>query len=237
MAWLGKYRWRETFSWRPATPAALFAAALLGIGLAPWMQLVGTIQAKWFPPNLEHQMDLLRRILPILERHPFLLPLLIGTVAGICEETLFRGPIQNGLLRKISTWPAIFIAGFMFAAAHLDLFGLPVRMFLGVLLGWLVVHTGSVFPAMVMHAAYDIAQLLSISLETNRLGATKVIDQATTSQGTQLSPWMLGAGAVAIMAASLMLRRAKRPGGPDDPAGPAVTTPPAAAYSPPPPMS
>ena len=32
------------------------------------------------------------------------------------------------------------------------------------LLGWIVIHTGSIIPAMLMHAAYDITSLLLVGL-------------------------------------------------------------------------
>ena len=44
LAWAGKYRWAETFSWRRPAAAAMVGATLLGIGLVPWMQLVALLQ-------------------------------------------------------------------------------------------------------------------------------------------------------------------------------------------------
>jgi sodium transport system permease protein len=144
LAWLANYNWTETFSLRKPAVAAMVAAMLLGVGLAPWMQLASMLQHKIWPRNFDSQLELLKKILPVLEQHPILLPLLIGVLAGVCEEILFRGPIQRGLIRRINAWPAIVIAAVLFAAAHLDLHGLPIRTFLGVVLGWMVVRTGSI---------------------------------------------------------------------------------------------
>ncbi|HYO08859.1 MAG TPA: ABC transporter permease subunit/CPBP intramembrane protease [Tepidisphaeraceae bacterium] len=216
-AWLGGWRWRDTFSWRRPAAMALVAAVLLGVGLAPWMQFIGTLQAKIWPPG-EAQARLAQFLLRPLEQHPLFLPLLIGVLAGACEETLFRGPIQRGLLRRLPKWPAIVAASVLFAAAHLDLYGLPIRTFLGVLLGWMVVRTGSVFPAMLMHATYDIVQLLHVSREINKVGATKVLEMATTSQGSGLSAWMLVGAALLIAVAMVLLfgspKRAETDAGP-----------------------
>jgi sodium transport system permease protein len=209
MAWIGRYRWAETFSWRRASIALLAAGVMLGIGLAPWMQLLGMLQQRFFPRSMEGQLEQLKLILPTLERFPILIPLLIGALAGVCEETLFRGPIQTGFMRRLPRWWAILIGAALFAAAHLDLYGLPIRTFLGILLGWIVVRSGSVFPAMLMHAAYDITQLLYVSLEVKKQGTAKILASAGTDVPQPLNLPFLIVGAVLIIASMIILRRAR----------------------------
>jgi sodium transport system permease protein len=216
LAWLANYNWVETFSLRKPAMTAIAAAVLLGVGLSPWMQLAAMLQQKLWPRNMDSQLELFRKILPVLEQFPVLLPLLIGVLAGTCEEILFRGPIQKGLMRRLGVWPAIVIAAVLFAAAHLDLHGLPVRTFLGVLLGWMVVRTGSIFPAMVMHATYDITQLSYISYEVQRVGAQQLLATATQS-GEGIKIWVLIVGAALVVFAMMLLLRVHR-GKPLEPA-------------------
>ena len=206
LAWLAHYDWIETFSWRKPAMIALLAGLLLGIGLSPWMQFAAMIQQKLWPRSMESQLELLKKILPLIERHPILLPTLIGALAGLCEETLFRGPIQRGLMRRLGIRPAIFIAAVLFAAAHLDVPGMPIRTFLGVMLGWLVVRTGSIFPAMLMHASYDITQLAYVSFEVHRQGAQKLLNEAATTATEPINVWVLVAGAILIAVAIVLLR-------------------------------
>jgi membrane protease YdiL (CAAX protease family) len=207
LAWLARFDFVETFSLRKPAMAAIAAAVLLGVGLSPWMQLAAMFQQKIWPRNMEGQLELFKKILPVLEQYPILLPLLIGVLAGTCEEILFRGPIQKGLMRRLGAWPAILIASVLFAAAHMDIHGMPVRTFLGVVLGWMVVRTGSIFPAMLMHATYDITQLAYISYEVQKQGATKLLETAT-SQAEPINVWVLLAGAAMIAGALFLLRRA-----------------------------
>jgi sodium transport system permease protein len=209
LAWFAHYDWVETFSLRKPAMTAMSAAVLLGIGLSPWMQLAAMLQQKIWPRGMESQLELLKKILPLLEQHPILLPTLIGVLAGLCEETLFRGPIQKGLMRRLGMWPAVVIAAILFAAAHLDLPGMPIRTFLGVMLGWLVVRTGSIFPAMVMHALYDITQLAYVSYETHRQGAQKLLAEATTQAAEPINGWLLFVSAIWIAVAMILLLRAK----------------------------
>jgi membrane protease YdiL (CAAX protease family) len=207
VAWalIAKFKWVETFSWRKPGMSVMLAGILLGVGLSPWMQLVQALQAKVWPPNPEYQRSLQELLVPSLKSFPILMPLLIGILAGSCEEILFRGPIQKGLLRRLPIWPAVIVTAILFAAAHLDLYGLPIRAFLGVVLGWLVVRTGSIFPAMAMHAAFDITQLLHTSYVIHRVG-----EKNLEHYEGDLSIWMLAAGAALIAAAGFLLAAPRR---------------------------
>lgn len=207
LAWIGKYRWIETFAWRKPALIALGGAVLLGIGLAPWMQFAGMLQQKLWPRAMEGQWEQLKFLLPPLAAYPILIPLLIGVLAGVCEETLFRGPIQTGLMRRLPKWPAIVVAALLFAAAHMDIHGIPIRTFLGILLGWVVVHTGSVFPAMVMHGIYDITQLLHVGYEVRKVGVDELLASASTAQNEPINGWVLLIAAVMVLAGWQLLRR------------------------------
>ena len=44
--------------------------------------------------------------------------LLISICAGVGEELLFRGLIQEGLMRLIGAWPALIISGTIFGMVH-----------------------------------------------------------------------------------------------------------------------
>src|SRR4051812_26308863 len=93
---------------------------------------------------------------------------------------------------------------------------MPIRTFLGVMLGWVVVRTGSIFPAMLMHATYDITQLAYISYEANRQGAHKLLAEATAKATEPINVWVLAGGAALIVGATMMLlprRRSMAPGG------------------------
>jgi sodium transport system permease protein len=201
LAWIGRYQWIETFKWRKPTLVAMLGGLLLGIGLSPVMQVVGDLQARVWPPNKDAQEAMMRMLVPPLEHWPILMPLLIGLLAGVCEETLFRGPIQTGLLRRMPKWTAIVITALLFAAAHLDLWGMPIRAFLGVVLGWMVFRTGSVFPAMLMHAAFDATQLLVMS---------RAIQTSGKADAVEMHAWMLAVGALLVVAGYLLLLRSRR---------------------------
>ena len=76
----------------------------------------------------------------------------LGVLAGVVEETLFRG----ALLPRFG----IVVSAILFAALHIQYavsFATLEVFILGLGLGWLRVRSASTLPAMVTHAGYDIA--------------------------------------------------------------------------------
>jgi len=78
--------------------------------------------------------------------------LMVAVLPSLGEELLFRGVIQ----RIFSEWTrsvhwGIVIAAFLFSALHVQFYGLIPRMFLGVLFGYLLVWSGSMWLPMLAH--------------------------------------------------------------------------------------
>jgi len=76
----------------------------------------------------------------------------LGVLAGVVEETLFRGALVPRL--------GIIVSALLFAALHTQYavsFATLEVFVLGLGLGWLRVRADSTLPAMVTHAGYDIA--------------------------------------------------------------------------------
>ena len=87
--------------------------------------------------------------------------LLIGVVASIGEEFLFRGI----LLRLFNDWTknvhiAIFISSILFSAFHLQFYGFLPRFLLGMLFGYLYVWSGSIWLPVVAHFINNSAAVI-----------------------------------------------------------------------------
>jgi ABC-type Na+ efflux pump permease subunit/membrane protease YdiL (CAAX protease family) len=158
-AQLGRYRWRETFSFRSVSPRWFLGAALMALGVLPWMFALVGVQYHIWPPDPATSQAMEKLFRPALERDPWVTILAVGLLAGVCEELLYRGPVQAALMQKMRPWYALWIGGFLFAAAHVDPAGMAYRTLLGVLLGWIVWRSGSVFPAMLAHMLIDSVNL------------------------------------------------------------------------------
>jgi hypothetical protein len=100
----------------------------------------------------------------ILDRMPLWIAwvvLIMGSiVAGICEETGFRGYMQQPLEKKYWPGTAIVITSFMFMLIHLSHSWavpiLPHIFFASVLLGILAYKCGSIIPGIIGHSILDI---------------------------------------------------------------------------------
>jgi membrane protease YdiL (CAAX protease family) len=78
--------------------------------------------------------------------------IVIGIIAGIGEELLFRGLIQRKLLRMVKNYHvAIWVAAIVFSAIHFQFYGFLPRVMLGALFGYMYVWTGNIWVPILAH--------------------------------------------------------------------------------------
>ncbi len=127
--------------------AGFGAAATLAFGV-----LAHALQQAWVP------MDPVWAKLAEDAVLPLSLPaslLLLAVLPGVCEELLFRGAVL-GLLRKgLPAGVAVVVQAALFALAHVYGFKWAPTFGVGLATGWLVVRTGSLLPAMVLHVLHN----------------------------------------------------------------------------------
>ena len=86
--------------------------------------------------------------------------LMSSSVAGICEETGFRGYMQVPLEKRYGTGAAIGITSLMFVLVHLEQAWAGPLLFhifaISALLGVLAYASGSLIPSMIGHAVMDV---------------------------------------------------------------------------------
>lgn len=89
----------------------------------------------------------------------------VAILAPAVEETIYRGvgfAVVSAHFRPAVT---IVVTGMAFGLSHGLVLGLPVLATFGVVLGWLRWRSGSVYPAILVHALFNaIALLLSVLL-------------------------------------------------------------------------
>jgi ABC-type Na+ efflux pump permease subunit/membrane protease YdiL (CAAX protease family) len=212
-AWLGRYRWVETFAWRRPRGLSLVGAAMIGVGILPWVYTLVNLQSRFWPQDTESARAMLKLLLPSLRQHPVLTVVAVGLLAGVCEELLYRGPLQTALARRLPPWLALSVGAVLFAAAHLDLQGMLFRTLLGVILGWIVLRGGSIFPAMLMHAAIDSTQMALLTRVSHRVGpGVSASDLQLAAQSSRIftGPAALAAGGALLLLGWVLCRRAFR---------------------------
>jgi len=190
-----RWDWRRTFSFRQSSFPVLVAAALLGLGLSPWAPLLQNFQNKLWPQDAQTERDTMNTFVTALQTIPVIKVIVIGVLAGVCEEVLFRGPIQASMLRRIPAWAAILFTAILFAGIHLDVHGLPLRTLLGILMGWIVWRTGSIYPAMLTHGLYDTAGLGMAAWQIHHSGLNSL------NTFNSFDYWALAVGGVLLVIA------------------------------------
>ena len=84
----------------------------------------------------------------------------ICTVVPFVEELTYRG-LGYSLLERFGRWPAIIAVGLLFGLAHGLVAELPIIAVFGSVLAWLRARTDSVYPGMLLHAAFNLVALIA----------------------------------------------------------------------------
>ena len=119
--------------------------------------------------------------------------LYIAVMPGLCEEFLFRGAILSAWEEKGSR-RAIYITALLFAMIHSSSEGFPSEFIAGVLLGYIVVISGSVFTGALFHTVFNALSLVYMA-------SAKSVDTA----GQSLPSAAGGAGGLVSQITSILL--------------------------------
>ncbi len=91
----------------------------------------------------------------------------LGVSAGICEEMMFRGFLQNGLSEKWEGLTVVVIAAALFSLFHLDPWRLVTTFLLGLTAGYLMLKTDSLLTPITLHITNNsIALILAFATTT-----------------------------------------------------------------------
>lgn len=108
--------------------------------------------------------------------------LLMAVIPAIGEEFLFRGVIQKHLIewtRKPHL--AIIISAIIFSAVHFQFYGFVPRVILGMIFGYLVFYSGSLWPAIFAHFFNNAMAVFAFKFAGDTLGESKIDTFGTTS--------------------------------------------------------
>lgn len=120
-----------------------------------------------------------------LSMHPLLLIFFVGILAPVCEEVVFRGAIFRGLKKDGNIFKAILASGLLFGLLHMNINQASYAFVIGILLGFLVEATGSIFSSILFHVLVNtsnaIMMIFTSSMMSEELMATaqETVDTAT----------------------------------------------------------
>jgi len=179
-AFVNKLDFKETFRLRPFRKSdaflilaislpAYFVAVMLNNIAYFIIQFIGEIPAQPFPVPKNFQEYILGL-------------LVVAVLPGICEEMMHRGLILKAY-EKRGSMKAIIITAIFFGLFHFDITNLLGPVFLGLLIGYYVIRTNSIFAGMLAHFANNfIAQTLQYLIGDVNTGNTISISAAELGQ-------------------------------------------------------
>jgi sodium transport system permease protein len=161
MTWLLTKSPRRTLQLGLPRPLSAAAAGLLALAIYPAATIFQLLVAEIYelPPQL-------RVVLEAIEQKfaatggPWLAIVLLAIVPAICEELTYRGFILSGLRRSGHHWRAIVISSLFFAVTHAIMQQQVNAFFLGLVLGYLAIQTGSIWPCIVYHLVHNTTACL-----------------------------------------------------------------------------
>jgi len=121
--------------------------------------------------------------------------IIMAFLPALCEETLFRGGLQNFLTRSTKMpWLSIIIVSLIFSAAHFSYFGFLPRVFLGIVLGLIYEFSGKIWLNIIAHFLYNaiaVTALYIYKLQGKPLNES-IAEKSTSWEGILLLPVFIG---------------------------------------------
>lgn len=156
----------------------LLGAAALVVVILPFMSMLIAWNAQAHFPGFLHDFELwaqakesqaaeLTKTLTLLTSPARLLVglLVIAVVPAVAEELVFRGVIQQNLVRWFnSRHVGVWLAAALFSAIHMQFFGFVPRFVLGLVLGYLYEWSGNLLVPIAAHFTQNALQLLLLFL-------------------------------------------------------------------------
>lgn len=142
----------------------------------------------------------------------WVLLLTIAVTPAICEEVLFRGVLLSGMRDRLPKAASILVVGLLFGAYHLTIFKLLPTASIGMLLTYVCLRSGSIFPGMLLHACING---FSVLIVTNSLPESFIAALNLPSLEANGLPWplLLVGGGCFLCGVSLMESTARRRAG------------------------
>jgi membrane protease YdiL (CAAX protease family) len=160
---VGKYRLRwSALGFRPLVldRAWVIVATVVGmfVTLEVYIVIVQLIGAEGLLPQSTLEGDVFdNRALVVMAG------ILAVIAAPVAEETFFRGFLFGGLVKRLGVFGAALASGFLFSLAHAQPTTLVPFTFIGMVLAWSYVYTGSLWTNIGAHLVFNLISF-SVSL-------------------------------------------------------------------------
>jgi sodium transport system permease protein len=174
MATIGRVRWSTGLGLRGASVGAFVAAVILGLALWPTAHEIFLLSERLGLSSLgDKQITAAKTILEQFKTVPLWLILAtMAVVPAVFEELCFRGFLFGALRGRLDGFWTVVFSAVLFGVFHEVLFAgrLLPSLFLGLVLGFMRLRSGSILPGIVLHALHN-GFLLTLSVYRDQLMA------------------------------------------------------------------
>lgn len=134
----------------------LLAGAALALLLHPVVHRLREVILKLYPPSqdvYESAADIERA----LAQAPswWVVFAIMALLPALCEELAFRGFVMSGFRHVGHKWWAIVLSAVAFGGVHMFLSQKIMAAAVGIVIGYLAIHTGSLWPGVLFHAVHN----------------------------------------------------------------------------------
>lgn len=143
---------RKTFRFHKIHPVSILLLILLTCMIRPAAGFISQIGQLFF-----HDMTTSSITQGVADNFPIML-ITTALLPGIIEELIFRGVVYSGL-RKANPIKGIFLTALFFGIAHMNFQQFCYAFFLGIIFGFIVEATDSIFSSMIMHITFNASSL------------------------------------------------------------------------------
>ena len=202
-------------TYRIRLPAVRVWLGAVAIGLSSWALAHEFMMLQMrIMPFSQTAQEFLQRMQAELQAAPLLTVLvLIAIVPAVTEELLFRGFLLSGLHSAMGRVGAILSAALVFGLFHFMIERVPLTFLLGALLGWLVLRSGSILPAILVHAMHNGAAVVLTRVEA--IGRWLGVTDVATVEAAHLPRGVVAVAAALFVAGCVLViltRRDDHPG-------------------------
>ena len=202
---------------RTVTFESMLLVLVLSFAASPFINFIGEINANmqlpgwlsgvenWMKSAEDNAAELTEAFLKVETTGGLIFNIfMIAFLPAIGEELLFRGVIQ----RIFTNWTrnyhlGIWISALLFSALHMQFYGFIPRLFLGVLFGYLLVWSGSMWLPIIAHFINNGVAVVAMYMIDKKLLSPEIEEIGTTSD----SYYMAAVSFVLIMVFMILIKR------------------------------
>lgn len=134
----------------------------------PWLALIGCAIGELQPAPPEDLATGAEILDSVGHQHWVVALACVALAPGICEELLCRGTVLSFLRRSMGPLAAVLVSSLLFALMHGSPWRFLPQLAIGIVLAVATLRSGSILPAMLLHAGYNAA-LWTLELHQERL--------------------------------------------------------------------